>query len=96
MTGRQQMGMLFLGVLAVMLVLFFSQRAALNEGFMDAAGRCGSNLGVCPGWPGTDSRCINGYCKSDVPPKLPAVSDLPIRPDRYTDPTPLLREKAGL
>lgn len=29
-------------------------------------------------------RCINGYCKSDDPPTLPAISPLPIRPDRYT------------
>ena len=95
MTPRQQMGMLFLGALALMLVFFFVQRAAINEAFVDA-GRCGSNLGVCPGWPGTSSRCMNGYCKSDVQPELPAVSDLPIRPDRYTDPTPLLQQKAGL
>ncbi len=95
MTPRQQMGLLFMGILAILLVGFFTQRAALNEAFVDA-GRCGPNLGVCPGWPGTDLRCINGYCKSDVPAKLPAVSDLPVRPDRYTDSAPLLREKAGL
>ncbi len=85
-----------MGLLAALLVGFFLQRASMHEAFMDAAGRCGPNLGVCPGWPGTDLRCINGYCKSDVPAKIPAVSDLPIRPDRYTDPTPLLREKGGL
>ena len=95
MTAKQQMGVLFLGILTLLLIGFFAQRAALNEAFVDV-GRCGPNLGVCPGWPGTDLRCINGYCKSDVPPKLPAVSDLPIHPDRYTDSTPLLREKAGL
>lgn len=85
-----------MGILAILLVGFFVQRSALNEAFVGDAGRCGPNLGVCANWPGTNPRCINGYCKSDVPPQLPAVSPLPIRPARYTDPTPLLHEKAAL
>jgi hypothetical protein len=89
------MGLLFIGVLAALLVVYFVQRAAMNEAFVDV-GRCGPNLGVCPNWPGTNPRCMNGYCKSDVPPQLPAISPLPIRPARYTDPTPLLHEKAAL
>jgi hypothetical protein len=95
LTSYQERGLVFLAVLAFTLVVFFVQRVVLNESFVDV-GRCGPNLGVCPNWPGTNPRCINGYCKSDVPPQLPAVSPLPIRPARYTDPTPLLREKAAL
>ena len=84
---------LFVVLIGVMMVAFFVSKAQrAGEGFVDV-GRCGPNLGVCPTWPGTELRCINGYCKSDVPPKLPALSDLPVRPPRYTDPTPLLKEK---
>ena len=80
------MGTLFVVLIGVMLVAFILQsRVRSSEGFVDA-GRCGPNLGVCPGWPGNELRCINGYCKSDVPPKLPALSDLPVRPPRYTEP----------
>ena len=80
------MGTLFVVLIGVMVVVFLLQSRQRNsEGFVDA-GRCGPNLGVCPTWPGTELRCINGYCKSDVPPKLPALSDLPVRPARYTEP----------
>ncbi len=29
-------------------------------------------------------RCVNGYCKSDSPIPLPAITPLPIRPRRFT------------
>ena len=46
-----------------------------NEGFMDAQ-RCSVDLPRC-----TDGlRCINGYCKSDVAPTLPQLSDLLMTP----------------
>jgi len=42
---------------------------------------CGPDHGgVCP----EPYRCINGYCKSDVPPTLPTFTTLPIRPARST------------
>jgi hypothetical protein len=45
------------------------------EGFVDRI-RCGVDLPAC-----TDGlRCINGYCKTDVPAQMPTLSDLPIRP----------------
>lgn len=44
------------------------------EGFVDS-GRCGVGMPAC-----MEGRCINGYCKSDNPPTLPLLSDLPIRP----------------
>jgi hypothetical protein len=53
------------------------------ENFVDV-GRCGPGLGVCP----DGLRCINGYCKTDIAPKLSPLSDLPVRPDRYTYPVP--------
>jgi hypothetical protein len=86
-SNRFKMGTLFVVLIGVMVVAFYVQSGMKRrgEGFVDA-GRCGPNLGVCPTWPGTELRCINGYCKSDVPPKLPALSDLPVRPPRYTEP----------
>lgn len=56
----------------------------INEGFMDPNGRCGPNLGTCP----DGLRCLNGYCKSDIPSTLPPLSDLPVRPERYMYPVP--------
>ena len=29
-------------------------------------------------------RCVNGFCKSDAPIPLPAITPLPIRPKRFT------------
>jgi hypothetical protein len=88
-SNRFKMGTLFVVLIGIMMVAFCMQsRMRMGnalEGFVDV-GRCGPNLGVCPTWPGTELRCINGYCKSDVPPKLPALSDLPVRPPRYTEP----------
>ena len=47
-----------------------------SEGFVDP-GRCGVDLPSCQG---KHVRCMNGYCKSDIPPKLPAISPLPMTP----------------
>jgi hypothetical protein len=55
-------------------------RIGSGEGFVDS-GRCGPNLGVCP----APLRCMNGYCGSDVPPKLPKYSELPVVPPRYVN-----------
>ena len=69
----------FCAILAVMMLMYVYSMPTPWEGFVDARGRCGPNLGVCP----EELRCLNGYCKSDIAPKLPPLSDLPIRPDRY-------------
>ena len=46
------------------------------DGFMDA-GRCGVGLPSCD----ERVRCMNGYCKSDIPFALPPLSDLRMTPE---------------
>lgn len=77
---RTAMGLLF-GIVAIVALIYVYRSPIPWEGFVDS-GRCGWGLGVCP----DRLRCINGYCKSDIAPQLPELSDLPVRPDRYTDP----------
>jgi len=79
---REILGVVFM-VLVIVGLLYVIYMRTPYENFADS-GRCGWSLGVCP----DGLRCINGYCKSDVAPKLPALSDLPLRPDRYTAPIP--------
>jgi hypothetical protein len=62
--------------LVVLMIFYLIYDDTVSESFMDA-GRCGVDLPSCSG---KNIRCINGYCKSDVPPSLPALSDLPITP----------------
>jgi hypothetical protein len=72
---RQLSGTVFIVlVIGMMIYLVTSKRA--SEGFVDP-GRCGVDLPSCSG---EHIRCMNGYCKSDIPPKLPALSDLPMTP----------------
>lgn len=70
----------FFGIMSVVAILYIYLMPMPwgGEGFIDA-GRCGPGAGVCP----DALRCINGYCKSDNPPTLPPLSDLPVHPDRY-------------
>lgn len=75
------------GITAFMMIWYLysmPQPFPIPEGFMNQRGQCGPNFGVCP----DGLRCLNGYCKTDVAPKLPPLSDLPIRPDRYVYPVP--------
>lgn len=71
------------GIVSIMMLLYIYRMPQPYEGFVDK-GQCGPNLGVCP----DGLRCINGYCKTDIAPSLPPLSDLPIRPDRYVYPVP--------
>ena len=74
---RHLAGTLFIiTVFAMMIYLVITPRA--SEAFVDA-GRCGVDLPSCSG---ERIRCMNGYCKSDIPPKLPLLSDLPMTPPR--------------
>ena len=72
---RHAAGTIFLVlVMGMMIYLVVMPRA--SEGFVDA-GRCGVDLPSCSG---ERVRCMNGYCKSDIPPQLPKYSDLPMTP----------------
>ena len=62
-------------VIALIIIVLYTTRTMFEEGFVDQ-GRCGVDLPSC----NDGLRCINGYCKSDVPPELPAMSDIPMMP----------------
>ena len=72
---RQSAGKLFV-VLIIGMIIYLVLIPRVSEGFMDTI-RCGVDLPSCSG---EHIRCMNGYCKSDIPPKLPPVSDLPMTP----------------
>jgi hypothetical protein len=69
---RQLAGTIFI-ILVIGMMIYLTK---VSEGFED---RCGVDLRSCP----SSLRCMNGWCKSDNPPSMPAISDLPITPDRY-------------
>jgi hypothetical protein len=50
-----------------------------SESFLASpgSGRCGIQLGGCDG---PDMKCMNGYCESNIPPKQPETSGLPVYP----------------
>lgn len=82
---RATIGAICMGLVIVGLVyLVYMRKPFENFANSDSSGyrRCGWSLGTCS----DGLRCINGYCKTDVAPVLPALSNLPIRPDRYTWP----------
>ncbi len=70
MNVRALAGIVSVVTAAVMIYLLVSS----TEGFVDA-GRCGVGLPPCS----RGLRCINGYCRSDKAPVLPA-SELPMVP----------------
>lgn len=71
---RQLSGVIFVMLVIIMIVYLVTKNNF--EGFVDP-GRCGVYLPPCQG---ENIRCINGYCKSDIAPKLPLLSDLPMTP----------------
>jgi hypothetical protein len=72
---RHLAGTIFI-VLVLAMVIHLVIMPKASETFVDA-GRCGVDLPSCSG---ERIRCMNGYCKSDIPPKLPPISDLPMTP----------------
>lgn len=72
---RHLAGTLFIILIIGMMIHLMTMPSAY-EGFVDP-GRCGVDLPSCSG---ERVRCMNGYCKSDIPPQLPALSDLPMTP----------------
>ena len=79
---RQLFGILFV-VFGALMIWHLYASPKPSDGFVDA-GRCGVDLPSCS--PHNDNprvRCMNGYCKSDIPKHLPPLSDLPVIPPRY-------------
>ncbi len=72
---RHLAGCIFI-IAVVLMMIYLVMMPVASEGFVDA-GRCGVDLPSCEG---ERVRCMNGYCKSDIPPKLPPLSDLPMTP----------------
>jgi hypothetical protein len=73
--NRMNKGRTFLLLVAIALILYTVRKFNVVDGFVDA-GRCGVDLPSCA----SGLRCINGYCKSDVAPRLPLFSDLLMMP----------------
>lgn len=63
-------------IVAVLMVIYVVVNVNTSEAFVDA-GRCGKGLPSCSG---EHVRCINGYCKSDMQPVFPSISDLQMSP----------------
>ena len=72
---RKLSGTLFIIVILSMMIYLVTSNNN-GESFVDA-GRCGVDLPSCSG---EHIRCMNGYCKSDIPTKLPKYSDLQLTP----------------
>jgi hypothetical protein len=93
-TGDQKttIGIICMGLVIVGLIYLVYMRTPF-ENFTNVSEdnnkRCGWSLGTCP----NEQRCINGYCKTDIAQILPAVSNLPIRPARYTLAAPPVNNK---
>lgn len=72
---RHMAGMIFIISIAGMM-MYLVLMPNISETFVDA-GRCGVDLPSCSG---ERIRCMNGYCKSDIAPAMPPLSDLPMLP----------------
>jgi hypothetical protein len=78
---RHLSGTVFI-ILVVLMTVYLVISSRASEGFVDAV-RCGVDLPSCSG---VGVRCMNGYCKSDIPHSWPAISDLPMTPPtQYPD-----------
>jgi len=67
-------------ILFIAVVVLYILSSSYEEGFNDRreeTQQCGVDLPSCSG---EHVRCINGYCRSDVAPTLPPLSDLPMTP----------------
>lgn len=75
-------GIAALILLLVASVLVVSRNA---EGFVNyftgvPEGMCGVTLPPCR----FGTRCMNGFCQTDVPPAMPPTSGLPVKPVGYS------------
>ena len=86
------MGAVFI-VLAAIAIAIAVLKPTQIDGFVGCNGECGPAArrpyaGLTYATCDDPYRCINGYCKGDVPPSL-ADTNLPIRPSRYTVDVPV-------
>ena len=72
---RHLAGTLFI-VIVMGMMIYLVMIPIASENFIDI-GRCGVDLPSCLG---ERVRCMNGYCKSDIPIKMPLISDLQMTP----------------
>ena len=63
-------------IMVVLMTVYVVSQVNSADSFVDV-GRCGVGLPSCSG---EHVRCINGYCKSDQPPRFPTISDLQMVP----------------
>jgi hypothetical protein len=68
---------LFLLFIVSLVIFYFVSTSSDAFGNKEKTPRCGVGLPSCVG---ERIRCMNGYCKSDIPLGLPGVSDLPMTP----------------
>jgi hypothetical protein len=69
-------------ILILATVLVVSRRV---EGFINyftgvPEGMCGVTLAPCP----FGTRCMNGFCHTDIAPAMPPTSGLPVKPVGYS------------
>jgi len=75
MNLRHLSGTIFI-IMSIVMIIIILKTEYQEDAFVDL-GRCGVDLPPCQG---KNIRCINGYCKLDVPQKLPRLSNLQIIP----------------
>ena len=74
---------LILLLVACALMVGYTVLKPTAEGFESKLGdRCGVDMAPCP----EGTRCINGYCMTYAPPKIPMYSELPVEPSDIRDP----------
>lgn len=77
-THQLSISVLFIILFIVMVLYEALHPFASIDAFANAGpARCGVDLPSCVG---EHVRCINGYCRSDIPATLPAFSPLPMAP----------------
>jgi len=69
-------GTIIIIIVIVMLLYVVYDALQTRDSFVDI-GHCGVDLPSCSG---ERVRCMNGYCKSDIPFALPPLSDLRMTP----------------
>ena len=70
-------------LVACALMVTYKLLSPTNEGFESQVGdRCGVDMPTCP----EGTRCMNGYCMTYNPPKMPMYSEIPVKPSDINDP----------